>query len=103
MYKAGDWVVLGEGGNGWSSRHKGVVAQIADIGPHLLGKLFCDNYDFYVYPNERIPSDAQIATPPSSGKASGGASSRILRMATREEIPVSYPDINDITSIILKM
>lgn len=80
-YNVGDWVILGDFGFGWGPTLIDCPALIADIGPHLNGKLYASSYDFYVYPNRYISPYAQIAT--SNG---GGSSLRILRLATPEEI-----------------
>lgn len=79
-YKPGDWVVLGNGGSGWSCGAKGLVVQIKDIGPHLTSKMYCSSYDFYIYPHDH-PSTSQIV------RADGGGNSKsIERHATFSEI-----------------
>ncbi len=91
-YKKGDWVVLGSGGNGWSGKHRGAICKIADIGPHLNGKLWTDYYDFYVeYDDEvfGINKDGlpdQITRGPGKNKG-GGCSKSIERYARADEIP----------------
>jgi hypothetical protein len=81
-----DWVVLGKSGAGWASYYEGKVVQIADIGPHLVGRLYSRAYDFYVFPNPTIEPNSQIARNPDETRMSGGNSANILRHATVSEI-----------------
>ena len=84
-YKPGDWVVLGQSGNGWNKRAKGRVVKIKDIGPHLRGHLYDPNYDFYI---EKHPSYEEILdlNQLMRGKGGGGDSGSIERLATAAEI-----------------
>jgi hypothetical protein len=66
-YKPGDWIILGEPGSGWSEVLQGVRVKIADIGPHLKGRLCCRDYDFYVHPNASVPPTVQICRPDGGG------------------------------------
>lgn len=92
-YKPGDWVVLGVNGSGWGVVAKGLVVKIADIGPHLKGKLFggFDNYDFFI---ERHASYSKNTNLEQLMRSDGGGDSRnIKRFATSQEIAGMLDDV----------
>lgn len=86
-YKAGDWVVLGDSGRGWGREAVGLVVKIADIGPHLKGKLLACfyNYDFFIESHASYSKNTNLHQL-MSGKGGGGNSENIARLATAEEI-----------------